>query len=568
MRRHTGHHRPGSVPDDTPLALVETGSRGIRITSVNRAAAVAGIRAGVALSDARAGHPGLVTRPAEPEADHAALVRLAGWLGRYGPARNAAVLPAPSPLASLDHGLWADVAGVEHLYGGEAALLADMARRLTAMGLTARLGLADTSGAAYALARHGPRGGARGAGAAAVAPPGGTAAALEPLPVEALRLAPETVLLLRRLGLKRIGQLYGLPRGALERRFHDAAPSKARRVRSGLLAGALLARLDEVLGPHSGHSGHGCAEALDPLTEPPVLAVRRAYAEPFISSELLLAEVERITADLSAALQEAGLGARHVRLSLYRADGTTAEVSAGTSAPCHDVRHLVRLLAEKLGAIDAGFGIDALALEAVRAESAPPMQTVLAAGADRSEGITELIDRLANRLGAGRVSRLEARASHIPEGAERRVPAVSPAAKAADGAGDGGAARPRAGPPRPPLLLPRPEPIEVMAEVPEGAPLRFTWRRLNVRVVRAEGPERIAPEWWRDIGRVDPPPDEAPAAAGDDAAAPDHDHAPGSRPRDYYRVEAEGGGGYWVFRRGLYGESGGAPRWFLHGLYG
>ena len=220
----------------------------------------------------------------------------------------------------------------------------------------------------------------------------------------------------------------------------------------------------------------------------------------------------------------------------------------------------MRLRTEKLGSLDAGFGIDGLAFAATRAEPAQPIQQALAGGAQHSLSVSELIDRLANRIGPERVSILWARDSHIPERAEVRLSAL-----AAGKAGGDGSRHARAGPQRPPLLLACPEPIEVMAEVPEGAPLRFTWRRLTVRVTRAEGPERIAPEWWRGIGRGRPPAD--PEASETDEGV--CGKLPPDRPRDYYRVEAEGGGGYWVFRHGLYGgvESS-APRWFLHGLYG
>lgn len=546
------------MPDDRPFALVESTSRGLRLTAVSRRAAKEGLRADMALCDARAAFPRLATAPADPAGDHTALVGLARWCGRYGPARNAAILPAPSPLASLDHGLWVDVAGVEHLYGGEAALLADIASRFSRLGLTARTGLADTSGAAWALARYAPR--ATAGIEPAIAPPAATAEALAALPAEALRLDSGTVVLLRRLGLRRIGQLYALPRPTLERRFRDAATAKARRQQAGALAAAVLTRLDEVLGRR--------AEALVPLGEPPVLCVRRAYAEPFISSELLDAEVARLAEDLCATLAGSGLGVRRLRLTLYRADATSAEVAVGTSSPCRDSRHLMRLLREKLAAVDAGFGIDALAMDTTRAEPAAPLQVALSGGTHGTASVAELVDRLANRLGSARVTTPSPHASHVPERAEVRRSALAHLAPARPTSTHDRGCRPRAGPPRPPLLLARPEPIEVMAEVPEGAPLRFTWRRLGVRVVHAEGPERIAPEWWRDIGRARAAPS---AGGGDDAHARDHDAPPPpGRPRDYYRVEAEGGGAYWVFRRALYGsrEEDEPPRWFLHGLYG
>jgi len=496
---------PSAVPGDAPLALVEAGSHGIRITAVNAHAAAEGVRIGQALADARAGLPLLMSRPAEPRRDRLSLLKLARWCGRYGPGRN----------ADAADGLWIDVTGVAHLYGGEARLIDDLCARLARFGLTVRVGLADTLGAAHALARFAPR--------PAIAPVGETEARLAALPVAALRLAPEAVLLLRRLGLKRIGQLYSLPRAALERRF-----------RSSDIAAAVLSRLDQALG--------AAPEPAPPLAEPPALYVQRPFADPLVSAQGLAAETARLSEELCAVLDQRGLGARRVCLSLYRADGTVAEARAGLSFACRSPEHLTALLGEKLQDLDAGFGVDALVLAALHVEARAAHQQALAPRLDGpARGkLAVLIDRLTNRLGAARVSRLQPRASHVPERAQAQAPALnvcSPGSRK-------DSPWPLAGaPPRPPLLLAHPEPIRVIAEVPEGPPARFTWRRVERRVARAQGPERIAPEWWREIG------------------------ARKSRTRDYYRLEDEGGAGYWVFREGLYGGEE-EPLWFLHGLFG
>jgi protein ImuB len=196
---------PGAVPDEGPFALVAPGRHGITITAANAAARAAHVAVGAALADVRAALPVLATRPAEPTRDCAALRTLARWCGRYGPARN----------THGADGLWIDVTGVAHLFGGEQGLVEDLGARLAALALTARIGLADTLGAAFALARHGGR-------SIAFAPPGGTQTAVAALPVAGLRLDADTLKLLRRLGLRRIGQLYDLPRAALERRFRSA----------------------------------------------------------------------------------------------------------------------------------------------------------------------------------------------------------------------------------------------------------------------------------------------------------------------------------------------------------
>jgi protein ImuB len=525
---------PALVPDDAPLALVQSESHGIRITAVNARAAAEGVRVGQALADARAALPSLMSRPAEPRRDRAALLRLARWCGRYGPNRH----------ADGEDGLWIEVTGVAHLYGGEVRLLENLCGKLAGFGLAARAGLADTLGAAHAFARFGAAGvrpsGSDTVGGAFVSgsdpegqtpawimsPPGKTEAQLAPLPVEALRLASETVLLLKRLGLKRVSQLYSLPRAALQRRF-----------RSAQAAEAVLLRLDQALGL--------APEPRRPLEEPPALFVKRPFADPLLSAEGLEAETARLTEELCRSLDARNLGARRICLSLYRADGTVAEARTGLSFPCRAPQHLMALLKEKLPHLDAGFGIDALVLAASHVERREARQAALAArlGAAAADAPALLIDRLTNRLGHGRVVRLEPRASHIPERAEMAKPALhAPAApRVAD-------TPQRCGASRPAFLLASPEPIDVIAEVPEGPPARFTWRRVERRIARAEGPERIAPEWWREIGqRTD---------------------TKMGRTRDYYRIEDEGGAGYWVFREGLYGREEEAPSWFLHGLFG
>ncbi len=500
---------PALVPDEAPLALVQSGSHGIRITAVNARAAADGVRVGQALADARAGLPALMSRPAEPRRDRLALLRLARWCGRYGPGRH----------ADGEDGLWIEVTGVAHLYGGEERLVEDLCAKLARLRLTARVGLADTLGAAHALARFAPS-------SAAIAPAGATEARLAPLPVEALRLDAKTVLLLKRLGLRRIGQLYALPRAALQRRFRSADAAEA-----------VLCRLDQALGVR--------AEPRRPLAEPPALFVERAFADPLVSAQGLEAETARLAQELCKSLDARNLGARRICLALYRADGTVAEARAGLSFPCRSPEHLMALLQEKLGALDAGFGVDALVLSALHVEGRDAEQAALGSrlGVTAAADPAHLIDRLTNRLGAARVLRLEPRASHIPERAETARPALharsaSPRIEVA----------PRSGPSRPPFLLALPEPIDVIAEVPEGPPARFTWRRVERRVARAQGPERIAPEWWREIGKK----------TGTKTG----------RTRDYYRLEDESGTGYWVFRQGLYGGEEEQPTWFLHGLYG
>ncbi|MGE3710238.1 MAG: DNA polymerase Y family protein [Hyphomicrobiaceae bacterium] len=562
---------PAAVPGpragrpEPPFALVESGAGGLRLSAVNARAQSDGLRCGMGLADARAAVPGLMTCRAEPERDRIALKALALWCGRYGPRRKIEGLDMPSSgMRGESHrssgdgcepdGLWIDITGVSHLFGGEDRLLADIARRLAGFGLTVRMGLADTAGAAFALARFGVLD-RRQPWAAAGTGEAATKQALRLLPVEALRLAPEETVLLRRLGLGRIGRLYDLPREALALRFRGEVRATANRrrrqqMREQRLAGAVVTRLDQVLGR--------TAEPLPALDEPPVHLVRRAFAEPLVSAEGVEAAAKELAEEICRLLDARGAGGSRFTLALYRSDGTAAQVRIGTSRPVREPGHLMRLFAERLARIDAGFGIDAMTLAAHHAEPAPACQTSLPAagigsGANDPAALADLlVDRLSNRIGSARVQRLQSVDSHIPERAWRRVPAIlnrvsrpSCGGQAVEQAG--------AGKTRPQFVLPVPERIAVMAEVPEGAPVRFTWRRCARWVIRWQGPERIEPEWWRMIGR---------------AATSRAMHF--VRPRDYYMIEDADGGRYWVFRDGLYDREtdDGPPVWYMHGLFG
>jgi protein ImuB len=489
----------GSAPlaDDKPFALVGSEERGLILTAVNAASLSEGLYPGLGLADARAICPHLLTLPAAPKQEEDALLDLARWAScRYSPTLN----------TDGTDGLWLDVTGVAHLFGGERELLADIGRRLKRVGLTARLALVETLGGAHALARYARQD-------FLVVPQGGIETALAPLPVEALRLAPEIVTLLKRLGLKRIGQLYALPRASLERRFHAKETAEA-----------VLLRLDQALGRRQ--------EPRTPLLPEPDFVARLPFPEPLVTHEGVLAGIAHLAAELCAKLARKGRGCRRIGLWVARADGSSTVIEAGLSAPSREPDHLLRLLEDKIETIDLGFGVDLMALSALATERLALAQSSLVerSGKDVAQ---PLIDRLVNCLGARAVRRLIPRASHIPELAQSLKNAF---------AGPSFWPEPRAKPPRPPLLFARPEPLAVLAEIPEGPPARFTWRRVTRRVVKAQGPERIAPEWWQSMG---------------------------PRPRDYYRIEDEDGHRYWVYRDGLYQNSEqGTPAWYLHGVFG
>ncbi len=480
------------------------------MTAVNEAAEGLGIVPGLPLTDARALHPSLAVAAADPVGDRAALLRLARWCGRY------------SPWVAVDgaDGLWLDVTGCAHLQSGEESLVRDVIARLAAQGIAGRAAIAETAGAAWALARFGPR-------AAIVVLPGDVSKAIENLRINGLRFDNELSSELERLGLREIGDLFRLPRAALVARFGNTVAD----------------RLDQLL-------GHA-AEPLSPLPPLPMRWTRRRFAEPILTPEAIAAAMEELLLALCRHLGTEQVGARRLVLTLYRVDGETAEVAVGTARPSRDPRHLQSLFAEGLGEVDPGLGIEDMILAATAVERLVPAQLGLKRLADpatrrlarsilEAEGIGRdgtgaaelavLVDRLASRLGPQSIGCLAPRQSHVPERAQRFAPIFA-----------AGTDAPWPVARRPIRLLPRPEPIEAMAPVPDDPPILFRWRRLTHRVRRADGPERIAGEWWRGGGERE-------------------------AVRDYYGVEDEEGRRFWLFRAGLYRPET-PPRWFLHGLF-
>ncbi len=516
MRRQAATARPSSGwPAEPPLATVAAGRGGLRIAAANRAALAGGVRPGQPLADAYAVLPELRALPADSAAEAKALDGLAAWCGRYTP-WTAVDGEGGNPCSGAG-GLWLDVTGCAHLFGGEAALLQDLVGRLEGLGFAARAALADTPGAAWAVARFGELDG----NDLAVVPPGGLRAALAPLPVAALRLDGVAAEGLRRVGLRRVGDLIDLPRAPLAARFGEAA----------------LRRLDQALGR--------VGESLSPRRPVAPLRARLAFAEPIATQDDIAAAVRHLLADLCRRLAEVRRGARRLDLVLYRADGTCAGAAIGTSRPVRDAGHLERLFAEKLEGLDPGFGIEVMALAAPVADSLEAQQADLATGgAAAEEGLARLIDRLGNRLGAANVARLVPQASHIPEKACREETALASSAPPPAAAGQDDFCP---SPPRPLHLLAWPEPVDVMAPVPDHPPLMFRWHGRPHRVVRADGPERIAPEWWLAEEPLDP-------------------EAAERATRDYYRVEDADGRRFWLYRQGLY-RADGAPRWYLHGVF-
>ena len=525
---------PSSTPVDPerPFILIDSGGKPPCIAALNEAAEAAGLVLGEPLADARAKAGDMQVHAFDGATDNAALRRLALWATRYTPTAS------PWNAENGADGFFLDIEGAAHLFGGEEALLADLSARLGKnFGLPARLAVAGTPGAAWALSRfHAARN--------LILPNGREAEALMPLRIEALRLSPETCTTLRRLGFKTVGAILDKPRAPFAARF----PAE------------LLSRIDQALGR--------LEEPLVPVVAPPLYHSLRYLIEPIITQEAVIGLARRLMQTLTHVLTRDDVGARALRLSLYRVDGAVEAIDVALTLPTRDVAHVARLLDLKLEAQsamdEAGFGFEAIGLAITRAEpmpakqaefdirhhpefagtSATPFDSNLWRAVPDDEGIERcaaLIDTLRQRLGPHSVRWFTPVASHIPERAEALLPvAASNSAKLKATA----VAEPEQNP-RPLLLLPHAEPTEVMALIPDGPPRRFRWRGATYEVTGPQGPERIASEWWRN-------------ADGHRSIEPT---------RDYYLVEDTGGHRFWLYREGLYERETASARWFVQGLF-
>lgn len=521
-----------------PFATVAEHGAAQVLDSLSTAASAAGLHLGQPLRDAQAICPELLTRPADPPGETAFLAALRRWAGKV----------SPWVAAQPDNTLVIDLTGCAHLFGGEEAVIALLERDCTDIGLSLQAGLADTLGGAWALAhyagrtlnplrsgdaidqearatrsragkrRHWTRGGTAPRAALApvagtrIAPPGRIRQVLAPLPVAALRLAPETEAGLARVGLRRIEDLAGLPRAALARRF-------------GLEVGR---RLDQALGREP--------EPVSPAAPDTVFAVRLTLPEPIGLRDDLIAGIDRLLPPLGDKLAAAGRGARRLQMELLRCDQTRQSFDLGLARPSADPARLRPLLLQKLDAVDAGFGIDVIRLEAVQTEPVHATQHAGHAEASRAAeaarpptALDDLLGRLGARIGLEAVTRWHPADSHIPE----KGATVLAAAWSAPHEGDWpGSDRPR------PLTLFPPEPVQ--ARDAPAPPARFRWRGQTLDLAGAVGPERLAPEWWLD------------------------DPNWRSGVRDYWRVETADGRRLW-----LYYAYGGAMSsgWFCQGQF-
>jgi protein ImuB len=532
--------RRRAVALPVPFAVVGDQHGAQVLTSLNVEAEGAGLRLGQPLRDATAMCPGLQTVVADPLAEAAFLTVLRRWAGKFSP-----WVAEEEPAA-----LVVDLTGCAHLFGGEAALLVEVEQDCAALGLTVRAGVADTRGAAWALARFAGRVGlparsgdaidqearatrsravkrrgwerggdapARGAGISpqgVIAAPGQSRQALAGLPLAALRLPAEALEGLSRLGLRRVSEVMDMPRGPLARRF----------------GAETMRRIDQALGLEP--------EPVAPARAPLHFAARLTFPEPIGKGEDIVAGLDRILPALCARLMAAGRGARRVRVQAFRVDGQVQRVEVGLARPAREIDRIRPLLLLKIDQIDPGFGIDCLRIEAVETEPVHAQQhrghadasAFASARQVEDTALIDLIGKLGARLGTEAVTRLHPGESHIPEKAVQVLsaawsdphPAPWPEARA----------------PRP-LVIWRPEPVTA-PETDPTPPASFRWRRRDLVTRVAVGPERITPEWWLD----------------------DPDWRSG--PRDYWRIEVEGGERLWLYFAHGAEMSGG---WFCQGSF-
>lgn len=481
---------------DAPFAFIEKQRGAMRIVAVDPAARALGIAPGQMLADARAAEPGLEAIDHDPVADARLLERLADACDRY------------TPMVEIDgnDGLTLDTTGAAHHHGGEAGLAAHAEQWCAGLGIHMRHAFAATPEAAQALARY------------QTVPGADEEAAVRRLPVAALRLEDDEVeLALRRAGLKTIGDLASWPGAPLAARFGEGMTAAL---------GRLLGLSDSRISPR---------RAL------PALVFERRFAEPIARTEDALATIADLAKEAAAVLLERHMGGRRFAARLYRADGLTRDLAVEASLPLREVKAIRRLFDERLQSLadplDPGFGYDLIRLAVPVLEPLAPAQLRLEGGTVAEAALAALVDRLSTRAGRARFRRLAPRDTHIPEQAVLALPAVEAARPAPW-------AEPEAGEPplRPLHLFEPPQPIDVIAEVPDGPPHRFRWRRVLHEVTRFEGPERIAAEWWK---------------RADNAGLT----------RDYYRVEDARGRRFWIFRHGLYGTERDNPAWYVHGLF-
>ena len=496
------------MQQETPSVVVAKQNNALQIHALDDAAVHCGLEIGLPLANARAICPELTVFDADVAADAKTLGDIADWCDRF------------TPLVALDppYGLFLDITGCAHLFGGERALLQIVSGALTRQGFAVSAGIAGTSVCARTITRH---------VSGKIIADGAEADAVSPLPVSALGAEAAITSGLRRAGLKTIG---------------DVA-SRARHEISARFGAGFTTLLEQALG-----QGDAPISPRKPL---PDYIVEQRFPEPVATEGVISATLSRLAKMLVTAMDKQGKGARRLEASFFRTDGAVRTIMVDTGRPVTRPEVIDRLFRERLESLndplDPGFGFDLVRLSASRTEIVVQQQRDLDANIHDNDELADLIDRIAARIGGKRVVVHLPEDTHIPERAVLAVPAQHHLAAAAQAAWP---ERTESEPPLRPLrLFERPEPIKVpFATVPDGPPHHFTWRRVTHAVVRVEGPERIAMEWWKQDGKA--------------------------LTRDYFRIEDEAGLRFWIFRDGLYeSQAGGTEEkpvpvnWFVHGLF-
>lgn len=470
-----------------PFVLASPDHGRMVITAANALAQAASISIGMAAADARAIIPPLIVLDDDPGLSARLLTGIAEWCIRY------------TPVAAIDppDGLILDITGCAHLWGGEMPYLNQIISRIKGFGYDVRAVMADTIGTAWAVTRFAQE---------PIINPGAQAAALLPLPPEALRLEAETSERLQKLGLHHIGDIINMPRSPLRRRFGRH----------------LIQRLDQALGVEE--------EAIKPVQPLVPYRERLPCLEPIVTATGIEMALQQLLDMLCTRLQQEQKGLREAVFKGYRVDGKIEKIVIGTNRGSHHAEHLFKLFEPKLSTMEPALGIELFMLEAPKTEDLAALQKNLWEGACGLEDIrlSELIDRLANRIGPGRVNRYLPDARHWPERSIK--PTASMHEKPA--------ITWNLDRPRPLQLLSKPEPIDVTAPVPDYPPMLFRYKGRLHKIVKADGPERIEREWWIEEGQH----------------------------RDYYCVEDEEGARYWLFRSGHY-EADKSHQWFMHGFF-
>ncbi len=507
------------------MAVIASVKGALRLSALNQTARQAGLHKDQTLTDARAIVPKLDCHEADEAADAALLAAIADWCERY------------TPLLSIDTinglpGLMLDITGCAHLFKGEDALRLDLISRLTAHGFVSNIAIAATPGAAWGIARYGDLDDSR------IVATRAEREHVAPLPLEALRMAPKTVEELKQVGLKTIGCIVDLPRGPLSLRFGRP----------------LLRRLDQALGREE--------ETISPRMAVADLASERQFVDPISLQDDISRSILSLAGNLKPVLEKRALGARVLVLKLFRVDGERRMLSVVTANPEREPAHIEQLFQDRLASLhsplDAGFGYDLIRLEIATSEPMLHQQADFVSKAPIADSYNALINRLGARLGTDRVQRFAMNDSHIPERSFGVLPSIRTSTAHSNASRTDMSQNMRTQAAlsladaedvteldtqltRPILLLNRPEPVDVMAEIPEGLPQRFRWRKVLYEVAASEGPERIACEWWRD-GRQ-------------------------ALTRDYFKTEDRAGRRFWMFRLGLYDRESGRPHWYMHGLF-